>query len=84
MFYLSILRVYVLMKTSDNRAVNKKAPHYYDGFQNLPQCDLERKKEEIILVSLAQKIGWVDEIREFLQLWALFALLRSHTFCDFF
>lgn len=43
MFYLSILRVYVLMKTSDNSAVNKKAPHNHDGFQNLPQCDLERK-----------------------------------------
>lgn len=57
MFYLSVLRVYVLMKTSDNSAVNKKAPHNHDGFQNLPQCDLERKREEII-VSSAQKIGW--------------------------
>lgn len=29
---LSVLRVYVLMITSDNRAVNKKAPHYHNGF----------------------------------------------------
>lgn len=80
MFYLSILRVHVLMKTSDNCAVNKKAPHYHDGFQNLPQCDLERRrrrKKEIILVSLGQKMGWVDEIWVIFQLWALFAILRS-------